>query len=39
MSLPKTASWTIPEETLRVARAAFPKGCPVMRIQDESLNF
>ena len=35
MSLPKSSDWTIPEETARVARAAFPKGCPVMRVRDE----
>lgn len=35
MSLPKSSDWTIPEETAHVARAAFPKGCPVMRVRDE----
>jgi hypothetical protein len=24
----------IPEETVRLARAVFPKGCPVMRVRD-----
>jgi hypothetical protein len=34
MSLAKSSAWTIPEETIRVARAAFPKGYPVIRIRD-----
>ena len=30
----KTAS-TVPEETIRVARAAFPKGNPYLTLRDE----
>jgi transposase len=29
------ASYVIPEETVRIARAAFPKGNPYMRMRDE----
>lgn len=35
MSLPEPTDWIIPDETLRVARAAFPKGSAVMRVRDE----
>ncbi len=35
MSLHPQPTWTIPDETARVARAAFPKGSAVMRLYDE----
>ena len=34
MSLQSTASPSIPEETLRIARAAFPKGTLAMQLRD-----
>ena len=34
MSLPSQAGFQIPEETQRVARAAFPKGTLCLRIAD-----
>lgn len=35
MSLQPQPAWTIPDETARVARAAFPKGNAVMHLTDE----
>ena len=35
MSLRPTVGFTIPEQTQRVARAAFPNGAPCLRIADE----
>lgn len=35
MSLPPQAVRAIPEETMRVARAAFPKGTRWLRLRDE----
>lgn len=35
MSLQPQPAWTIPDETARVARAAFPKGNAVMQVYDE----
>ena len=35
MSLPQPTDWIIPDQTLRVARAAFPKPSAVMRVRDE----
>ncbi len=35
LSLPSDADLTIPEDTARVARAAFPKGSIYMRFRDE----
>ncbi|MCW2239229.1 hypothetical protein M2351_006190 [Azospirillum canadense] len=35
MSLPKQRIESIPAETARVARAAFPKGTLCMRLRDE----
>jgi transposase len=35
MSLQAPWFYQIPEETIRVARAAFPKGNPYMRMRDE----
>ena len=34
MSLPQPTDWTIPDETLRVARAAFPKGQLYLTFRD-----
>lgn len=36
MSLHPQSTWSVPEETARVARAAFPKGNPYMDISDET---
>src|SRR5919199_2714159 len=35
MSLPPPSSYSIPEQTRRVARAAFPKGTLCLRLADE----
>src|SRR5215213_4329578 len=35
MSLHPLAVYVVPEETARVARAAFPKGNPYLRVRDE----
>ena len=35
MAMHPTAIEPVPEETARIARAAFRKGSPVMRIRDE----
>jgi transposase len=35
MSLPESTNWTIPDETARIARAAFPKPNAIMRVRDE----
>src|ERR687885_1545355 len=35
MSLPPPSSYSIPEQTRRVARAAFPKGTLCLRLHDE----
>jgi transposase len=35
MSLHPQSTWTIPEETARVARAAFPNGNPYMTMYNE----
>ena len=35
MTMHPQAGYLIPVETERVARAAFPKGSPIMRIRDE----
>jgi transposase len=35
MSLPPTQNFAIPELTMQVARAAFPKGSDYMRLRDE----
>jgi transposase len=35
MSLHPQSTWTIPEETARVARAAFPNGNPYITMYDE----
>ena len=34
MSLQAPLGYVIPDETVRVARAAFPKGNPYMRVRD-----
>lgn len=35
MSLHPLAVYVVPEETARIARAAFPKGTPDLRLRDE----
>src|SRR5919202_5988292 len=35
MSLPPPSSYSVPEQTQRVARAAFPKGTLCLRLSDE----
>ncbi len=35
MSLRPQVAYVVPEETARVARAAFPKGNPYLRMHDE----
>lgn len=35
MSLPKKSEFSVPEDTARVARAAFPKGNPYLLLRDE----
>lgn len=35
MTMHPQVSYLIPAETERVARAAFPKGSPIMRIRDQ----
>ena len=35
MSLHPQPAWTIPDETARVAHAAFPRGNAVMKLSDE----
>ena len=35
MTLHPQATYTVPEDTARVARAAFPKGNPYLRMHDE----
>ena len=35
MSLQPQVVYLVPEETARVARAAFPKGHPCLRLRDE----
>lgn len=35
MSIQLKTGWTVPEETARVARAAFPKGNPYLTLRDE----
>jgi transposase len=35
MTLQSRTDYSIPEETIRVARAAFPKGNPYMKLRDE----
>jgi transposase len=35
MSLPAPSSYSVPEQTQRVARAAFPKGTLCLRLADE----
>ena len=35
MSLPSSSLYSVPEQTQRVARAAFPKGTLCLRLSDE----
>lgn len=35
MSPPPLAVYVVPEDTARIARAAFPKGNPYLRVRDE----
>ena len=35
MSLPPSPTPPVPEQTAHVARAAFPKGNPYLRLRDE----